>query len=239
MKIKDLKPASYKKMICVDCLEEKASADFALGSMYKGKRYLKKYCKACDYKRSRQWKKNNPEKASLSARKGCAVWRNRNKDEYNLKCREQRANNIIVFHEKEREKRRKNPERYRAADLRYNNLYPERRKETYRKYVANNPEYYRIAAKVRRDRKRSNGGDYTHQEWHSLLKLYDSCPACGKKWTEEDRPTVDHIIPISLGGSNYIDNIQPLCLFCNLSKGNRFIGLPKSIGGGNVKTQTA
>ena len=31
--------------------------------------------------------------------------------------------------------------------------------------------------------------------------------------------TVDHVVPLSLGGGNGIDNIQPLCQNCNSSKG--------------------
>ena len=35
--------------------------------------------------------------------------------------------------------------------------------------------------------------------------------------------TVDHIVPVSLGGKNTIDNLQPLCLTCNSKKHNKII----------------
>jgi 5-methylcytosine-specific restriction endonuclease McrA len=32
--------------------------------------------------------------------------------------------------------------------------------------------------------------------------------------------TVDHIIPKSLGGDNSLDNLRPMCLYCNSARGN-------------------
>lgn len=51
-------------------------------------------------------------------------------------------------------------------------------------------------------------------------RLYGNvCVCCGAK----GRLTVDHVIPLCLGGSNTIDNIQPLCRSCNPSKGIKII----------------
>lgn len=49
-------------------------------------------------------------------------------------------------------------------------------------------------------------------EWH--------CQLCGKVLTK-NTVTVDHIIPISNGGTNAIENLQPLCGSCNSRKGTR------------------
>lgn len=59
---------------------------------------------------------------------------------------------------------------------------------------------------------------------HEILTLFTQfgfhCLACG------DRPaklTVDHIVPVSRGGASTLDNLQPLCLNCNVAKGTNAV----------------
>jgi hypothetical protein len=60
------------------------------------------------------------------------------------------------------------------------------------------------------------GEGFTLEEWLALVESYGGvCLACG---VAEDL-SVDHIVPLSLGGSNAISNIQPLCETCNSLKG--------------------
>lgn len=60
-------------------------------------------------------------------------------------------------------------------------------------------------------------GTHTDQQWMDLVTRFAMrCVRCG--CTPVPRPCKDHILPIYLGGSDAIGNLQPLCRECNSSK---------------------
>ncbi|HEY3742457.1 MAG TPA: HNH endonuclease [Bryobacteraceae bacterium] len=89
---------------------------------------------------------------------------------------------------------------------------------THRNWLAAHPENSRHYSRIRKSIKRGARGKYRLGEWLALKRAYlFTCPACAR--TEpEIKLTVDHIVPISRGGSNLIENIQPLCEGCNARK---------------------
>jgi 5-methylcytosine-specific restriction endonuclease McrA len=57
---------------------------------------------------------------------------------------------------------------------------------------------------------------HTKDEWDGMRLFFGECVKCGNK---EDL-VKDHITPIYQGGSDGLDNLQPLCRKCNASKGS-------------------
>jgi 5-methylcytosine-specific restriction endonuclease McrA len=68
-------------------------------------------------------------------------------------------------------------------------------------------------------RLRGATGNHTYEEWLKIkYSTFGYCPACGGFFG--DKLTKDHIIPVSIGGSDFKENLQPLCCGCNSHKRN-------------------
>lgn len=87
-------------------------------------------------------------------------------------------------------------------------------------WLAANKLRTRVYVENRRVRKLANGGSHTPEQIEELhAKQRYRCVGC--KTSIRDSYEIDHIIPVTRGGSNYISNIQLLCVRCNRSKHNK------------------
>lgn len=96
----------------------------------------------------------------------------------------------------------------------------EHRIEIERKSRAKNKEKWRLSRNARQSiRNRIINSDVYIILEKDLRRIYSSpCINCGSK----ENQSLDHIIPLSRGGTHSIGNITTLCLTCNMKKHNRF-----------------
>lgn len=128
-------------------------------------------------------------------------------------CRAYRARNPDA----DRKYYEKNKPRLIKAMAEYNS----RNKEAYlarmRDWRKKNPEKVQVWVRNRRAKLKWSGGEHTIDDIKSLMASQNSkCIYCRHDIRKEYE--VDHILPVSKGGSNDRTNLQLLCRACNLDK---------------------
>jgi len=128
----------------------------------------------------------------------------------------------ISDQERERKKRwrKNNPQIVRASDLAWkkNNLEVVRRMR--RAWVDSDPGRAKTKWRNDRARKKKGEGFHTIAETKAIFEKQSGiCVYC--RTALDDSAHLDHIIPLSRGGSNWPHNLQWLCAPCNLRKGSK------------------
>lgn len=137
--------------------------------------------------------------------------------------------------------RKERPEIYRAIESRRNKTEKRkkwREKYSYEYYRSNkeelkaygkdwreaHPELTKQYHKDAREREKNAEGHTTRRQKELLFTFYcpdNCCPSCGHEFIDKDydrMATFDHVVPPKLGGTDWPDNIQPICFSCNSHK---------------------
>lgn len=155
-------------------------------------------CVECCSIMTSEYKVRHPERAKASQ----AKWGLANRDKLRAKGRRKYLRNPALFKKHAKLRRLTKPEIVKAGMQRWR--------------IAN-PDKMRIYDNTRRMLIAGAAGKHTAKEIALLLEKQNwRCVYC--RVSLKDKYHVDHIMPIALGGSNDISNIQCLCQTCNRRK---------------------
>lgn len=85
------------------------------------------------------------------------------------------------------------------------------------RWRAKNKERTNFLSRMYHYRKKNAEGKITLEQSKWLYSRFTLCPYCNK-----NKPnTIDHVIPLSKGGTNNMDNLLPVCVSCNSKKGDK------------------
>lgn len=120
-----------------------------------------------------------------------------------------------------------NPSARYEATRRWRRQHPEQLREHSKRYYKRHPDAARLKDHRRRALEKGSPS-LTSEEWQELKKQYGNrCLCCGRL-EDEVGLTMDHVVPLSRGGTLTVENIQPLCKSCNCSKGVKEIDYRKA-----------
>lgn len=172
----------------------------------------------------REYKASNPE----LLREQRKAYRERNRATLIEKAAKYRAENKEALSESSRERYRRNIEKIseyfkarRQLKAEYDKAYVRENKERIAaraaEYKRKNPDKVRRHAHKRRARALEAEGVYSADDVQKILGLQRGmCAYCRVKVGKQYH--VDHIKPLSRGGSNWPENLQILCPGCNVRK---------------------
>lgn len=181
---------------CPRCKETKLRSEF--GNHSGRKDGLTQHCRICHNERLAEYRKDNPK------------WLEWRKTRYwdNVESERQKA---LEYYERNKESRLAYMAEYHEANRDKSNHRTKQWRE-------DNPEKAKASSVNAHAKRKSAEGEFSPSEWKELCEKYDyTCLCCGKK-EPEIKLTPDHVVPVARGGSNYISNIQPLCMPCNRKK---------------------
>jgi 5-methylcytosine-specific restriction endonuclease McrA len=184
-----------------------------------------------------EWRKNNPDKVKMYHDKArdsgsgkdyykrnrqkriekALAWNRANPDAAKAHCKKYRQVNRYRLSEKKRSYYRANRQDILAKGFEYRSSRRHERALATRIWRRNNPDKSSAADRNKKAMTRGAQGKHSSSDIQRILHMQNfKCAEC--KTSVRRNFHVDHIIPLSRGGSNWPSNIQILCPPCNLEK---------------------
>lgn len=195
---------------CTKCKRELPATTEFFHKLRRGKYGLRPDCKQCSRERNHQYRAANPEYARQ--------YREVNAEKLRESSRQYYEANSEKVCERSRQYQKANAERMRECYRRYREANAEKLREYLRRYrqTPRGKEVQHAKSHRRRALKADAPIGLPFDEAAQLKRQKSRCYYCGDKLTEYH---IDHVIPLSRGGSDGAENKVLACPTCNRSKG--------------------
>lgn len=201
---------------CASCRVEKPISDFHRQIISSDG--LRSKCKSCRVSESRAYWEANQE---VMRQKGRArYWSD---PEAARKARRDWCEaNVVLVKESKRRDYLAHADSYKARVKKWVELNPDRRLANARAYVERYPERRRLTVVISSSKRRAAiqaaARVITTEQLQAKIHYWnDACWLCGADWEQ-----IDHVKPLSKGGSHILANLRPVCARCNYRKHARW-----------------
>ena len=152
--------------------------------------------------RERAYKLANPERTKAKKKR---EW-DKNREAYRVRAAD--------YYQRNKESTKARAKRWSDANRDRINARIRERLATDAEYATRKRAYHRLYRQYRRGLEKNAPGTFTKEQIQARIDYYGGkCYLCGAPYEH-----LDHVIPLSRGGSNWPANIRPACARCNCSK---------------------
>jgi 5-methylcytosine-specific restriction endonuclease McrA len=196
---------------CTKCKQTKSAIEFHKSS--NNRSGLQPKCKDC----RRAYREENAD--WINAKK--KVYREINRERICADLRQRYAADKSYYNQRAKRWRERNADYKKQSDRRYYLENTERVKSVVRGRYKTHKHLWTIYTENRIARKKGARGSFTADQWQAKLIYFGyRCSLCHSS-LENQEIHLEHRIPLSRGGSNWIANIAPACRRCNLRKSTK------------------
>ncbi len=194
------------------------SSSYFTGSPCKRGHLSKRYarngeCVTCAIARASAWQKDNPERHGVFVSR----WAANNPDTVEASQVKYREVHRVELNAAANERRLADPELFRRRCREWYARNQTEEVQRVLRYQKANPDKVNSIVNTRRARKSAAGGFYVVEDIVAILDRQERvCVGCPTDIS--DRYHVDHVHPLSRGGTNWPENLQLLCQPCNSQK---------------------